>query len=277
MSVVIATGFTGIAQPIDNPRICFDVAPVDAVVASGSAAGADPDWVTDGETWSVWQGDAALVTIDLDFGAVAQDIDYVAIGAHTLGSTAASVQIRFQLTDGGTWDIPTDIGLHEPDDDGAIVFLFPSRSVFGVRLVIFDGTAAPSIAVFQAGQALEVPRKSVYTGTPITESDQIEYRHQRSIRGDVLGRAVQGAMLEFDVIINNLSETFKAAAGDITWGGFRRHVKDVGPFFIAPKPSSYPADVAYARLVEQPRFERAIPNRNVAGSVTLRCMGYLAI
>lgn len=274
MSVVLGTGFDGVAQPVDNPRLCFDKHAATAT-ATASASGADPAWVTDGETWSIWEAGSAAESLTLAFGS-AVAIDYVGIAAHNLGSTSASVQIRFQMTSGGSFDIPSDIGLHDPTDDGAILFLFEPRTVLGVRLVFSGGTASPQIAVAQAGEALELPRKAVYTALPIPESKQIRYRHQQSIRGDVLGRAVEGADLQFSVTINNLPETFREAAGDITWRGFVEHVESVGPFFVATKPDSYPDDVAYARCSEQPRFDRARANRTLSGDVTLQCMGYSA-
>jgi len=89
-------------------------------------------------------------------------------------------------------------------------------------------------------------------------------------------RPQRRADLRFDLTVQNLPETFRAAAGDITWKGFINHVDNVGPFFIAAKPSSYPDDVAYARATERPRFNRERPNLNNSGAVTFQCMGYAA-
>lgn len=121
-----------------------------------------------------------------------------------------------------------------------------------------------------------MPQLSVFTGLPISESKQVRYRHQQSIKGDVLGRAVEGADLRFDLTVQNLPETFRAASGDVTWKGFINHVDNTGPFFIAAKPSSYPDDVAYARAMERPRFNRERANLNNSGAVTFQCMGYAA-
>ena len=275
MSVAIGTGFTGVAQDIDQPRICFDAMPATAVVASGSAPGSDPEWVTSRETWDYWTADDATAQINIGFGA-AVSIDYIGIAAHTLGSTGATVRPAFQLTDGGAYAVAPDVLAHDPTDDGAILFLFAPRAVWGVRLLISGGVSAPQIGVFQSGQALEFPRKSLYTGQPISESKSVTYRHQKSIRGDVLGRAVEGSGMDFSVDISNLPETFRAAAGDITWKGFVRHSESVGPFFIAPKPFSYPDDVAYAQVKDQPRFQRALANKAASGQVVLNCSGYVA-
>jgi len=264
MSVVIQSGFTGIAEPIDQPRICFDTHTA-TPTATSTATGANVAWLVDGETWSVWEGGGTSQTVTLTFSSAATS--YAAIAAHNLGSTGATVSCAA----GGV-----TVGSISPDDDGAIVFLFGSTTVTTVAFTISGGSAAPQIAVAQAGEVLEMPQLSVFTGLPISESKQVRYRHQQSIRGDVLGRAVEGADLRFDLTVQNLPETFRAAAGAVTWKGFINHVDNTGPFFIAAKPSSYPDDVAYARAMERPRFNRERANLNNSGAVTFQCMGYAA-
>lgn len=256
MSVVIQSGIS------DKPRICFDKH-TSTVSTTSSASGYNPDWMLDGETWSVWRAGSTTQTITLSFST--QTTSYAALAAHNLGSIGASVTCQV----GGV-----TVGSISPTDDSAILFLFSSRSASQIQFVITGGTA--EIAVAQAGDALEMPQLSVFTGLPISESKQVRYRHQQSITGDVLGRAVEGADLRFDMTVQNLPETFRAATGDITWKGFINHVDNVGPFFIAAKPSSYPDDVAYARATERPRFNRERPNLNNSGAVTFQCMGYAA-
>jgi hypothetical protein len=264
MSVVIETGFTGTTQPIDQPRICYDKHTATVSVTS-SASGYDPDWLLDGETWSVWQAGGTSQTITLTFSTASTG--YAALAAHNLGSTGASITCQA----GGV-----NVGTISPTDDSPIVFLFENTTVTTVAFVISGGSKAPEIAVAQAGLALEMPRLSVFTGLPISESKQVRYRHQQSITGDVLGRAVEGADLRFDLTVQNLPETFRTSTESVSWKRFISHVDNVGPFFIAAKPSSYPDDVAYARATERPRFNRERANRNNSGTVTFQCMGYAA-
>jgi hypothetical protein len=262
MSVVIQSGFSGIVEPIDQPRIGFDAHSA-AGSATSSASGYSASWVTDGETWSVWRAGSSSSTLTLTFSN--QTVSYAGLAAHNLGSIGATVSCQI----GGT-----TVGSISPTDDSAIMFLFSPRTATTVQFVITGGVA--EIAVAQAGEVLEMPRLSVYTGLPISESKQVRYRHQQSIRGDVLGRAVEGAELAFDLTINNLPETFRATAGDVTWQGLLRHIDSTGPFFIAAKPGSYPEEVAYVQAVERPRFERQTPNHLLSGSVTFSCRGYAA-
>lgn len=262
MSVVIEDGFTGNVEPIGHPRICYDAREATGT-ASNSDSGYDPDWVTDGETWSFWRAGSSSVTLTLTISSAT--VDYAALAAHNLGSVGASVTCFV----GGV-----NIGSISPSDDSAIVFLFEPRTVTSVAFVIGGGIA--EVGVAQTGRVLEMPRLSVFTGLPISESKQVRYRHQQSIRGDVLGRAVEGAELAFDLTVNNLPESFRASTAAISWRNFLSHVDNVGPFFIAAKPDKYPDDVAYVRATERPRFTRETPNARLSGSITFTCLGYAA-
>lgn len=271
MAVVIGNDYAGTIEPLYTPRICYE-AYAASIGASTTAAGTSRDWLKDGETWSVWQATSTTAQINLVFSE-ALTVDYIAIAAHNLGATGAAVRPAFQASSGGSYAVAADLPSHSPNEDSAIVWLFEPRVVWGVQLQITGGSAAPAIAVYQSGQSWEFPRASVFTGLPISESDQIRYRQRTSLNGDILGRAVEGAGLQFSVEINNLAETFRASA---KWQAFREHIKNSGSFFIAPKPLSYPSDVAYAQLTDQPRFERTKPNKLLSGSLNFNCVGYKA-
>lgn len=273
MSVIVQTGLPeAAAQDINNPRICYHKRTATAS-ASNSASGYDPTWLTDGETWSAWQAGSTSVLVTLDFGS-SVSVSYAGLAAHNLGTIGASVQL-LSSTDGSSFSTISGISSTSVINDSALLWLFAQISVRALRFVISGGSAA-EIAVAQAGLALEMPRASVYTALPISESKQVRYRHQQSIRGDVLGRAVEGSDLQFDVSIQHLPEAFRAAIDTVSWDGFKAHVEDTGPFFIATKPGKYPDDVAYARCIEQPRFNRTLPNAEASGEVVLSCMGYAA-
>ena len=269
MSVIIEDEFLGRDYPLTHPRLCYDV-PSATLSASDSADGADPAWLGDGETWSVWKPDSLPVSINRTYSEPTE-IDYIGIAAHTLGRNGCEVRVRFDFGEGfvESEGIPD----FTPTDDSAILILFEPKTVVGVRFRILSGDI-PEVAVFTAGRALEMPRKSIYTELPISESEQIRYQHNQSVRGDVLGRRVEGSDLEFSVSIQNLPETFRTSDAAVNWRGFKQHIEGTGPFFIATRPASYPDDVAYARLARQPRFDRAIPNRRISGEVQLSCVGY---
>jgi len=271
MAVYIGTGYTGTVEPLDTLRLCWHTH-AGVAGASSTAAGTAAVNVLDGETWSYWTAGENVAQINVIFPA-SREVDYVGIAAHTLATVGASVRLAFQLTEGATFTQAADLPLRTPTDDRAILWLFAPRTVWGVQLQISGASAPATVAVMQAGFAMEFPRKSAFIGLPISESEQIRYRQLKSIRGDVIGRAVEGAELAFDLAINNLPEDFRRSSD---WHGFKAHMTNSGAFFVAPKPLQYPDDVAYARVSDRARFERVLANAGASGSVTLRCTGYLA-
>ncbi len=270
MSVIVSSTYVDGALP----HLCHE-AQGGTVSASASASGSDPDWLVDGQTFTIWEAAGTSGDVSIDFGSTAQAVGYVGIGAHTFGTQGATVRPSFMLTEGGSYIDATDVVAHTPADDSALLWLFPERMVYGVRLSFSAATAAPYAAVFSAGASLVMPQRSIFTGTPISESDVTTYRHQRSLKGDVLQKTVQGAHLDFEITVQNLSEDFRRGDG---WSGFVDHVRGsgTGGFFVSPKPEAYPEDVAFAHVQERPRFVRQTPNKRVSGEVNLSCKGYRA-
>lgn len=265
MTAIIAPSHIGLNYPLDHPRICYHK-PETTVTASSSAPGADPAWLNDGETWSVWKSGGSTVTIDLTFSA-STDISYIGIAAHNLDLTGSAVEV---LIDTGSGFAASSVPDHTPQDDSAILFLFDPVTADAVRLSI-TGTSAPEIAVAQAGLAMELPRRATYTGLPISESEQTTYRNNKSVRGGILTRTIQGAELSFDMQIANLSEEWRRGAD---WQNFVDHVRNTGPFFICPRAIRYPEDLAYAVATSRPRFERSTPNHRISGQFSLQCVGH---
>lgn len=267
--IYIASDHIGTEYPLDHPRFCFHK--WGGTYNAFTAAGADVDWLADGETWSQWKGGNATPAITITFSET-RTIDYIGIAAHDLDLQNATLRV---LIDPGT-GFETVPGLEnvEVEDDGAILFLVGPVDVDAVRVNIIAGDAAPVIGVLQAGLSMELPRRATYTALPISESEQTRYRTTQSVKGQVLGRAVEAAELAFSIDIANLSEDWRQATGIASWQAFTDHVRDTGPFFVASRPSRYPEDVAYGVADERPRFNRERPNRNISGSVSLNFLGY---
>lgn len=267
--IYIASGHIGVASELDHPRFCFQKWPATAT-ATSTAAGTEPAWVMDGETWSQWKAGSGGASLTLAFGA-ARDVSYLGIAAHDLDLSGST--IRVQIDTGAGFTDVAGLNAIQPPDDSAILCLLGPVSCVAVRLVI-TGAVAPYVGVMQAGLAMELPRRATYTALPISESEQTSYRHAQAVKGAVLGRAVQGAELAFQIDIAHLSEEWRQAAGVASWQAFTKHVRDVGPFFVASRPSKYSDDVAYGQVTQRPRFDRAIPNHRLAGSISLAFKGY---
>jgi hypothetical protein len=89
--------------------------------------------------------------------------------------------------------------------------------------------------------------------------------------GQWLGRSVTRASLSPSMTVNHLSETWVSTE----WDAFARYA-ETSPFFIADRPGSYAASVAYAWTQGDLRAQRSVPNADIANSVTLELTGFLA-
>lgn len=265
----IASGHIGSEYALDHPRFAFHKW-AGTYAATNSAAGFNVSWLGDGETWSQWQAGASGVTVTLTFSE-ARTVSYIGIAAHDLDLAGSTITLQVN-TGAGFANVPGLVDLPVADDSAILLLLAPI-DVLGVQVLI-SGTTAPTIGVLQAGIAMELPRRCTYTALPISESEQTTYRHTQSIKGNVLGTTVEAAELSFGISVSNLSEDWRAASGVASWQALTAHVRNGNPLFVASRPSGYTDDVAYGVAAERPRFNRAIPNRNIAGQFELQFLGY---
>jgi 2Fe-2S ferredoxin len=106
---------------------------------------------------------------------------------------------------------------------------------------------------------------------PITEAEQFTYNVNVSATGEWLGRSVVAAGLEFSFQVEHVSETF----ADGEWALFLRHCNEGdATFYVAPKPVSYPKEVAYAWPSDTVRANRAFPKKEISRTIELQCNGY---
>jgi len=265
MSVILQNGFIGIEQDLNHPRLCWRKL-AGTVTASTEAEGFDAEFAYSEELVNAWKPTAVPANWTVTFPSSAP-VSYVGIGAHTLGSSGATVAIQRLV--GSTWT--TFPGCTAtPDDDAAILFLISPVDVGAIRVRVTGAVA--EIGYILVGRVTEFPRKARFTGLPITESQQVEYRDNTSMTGKPLGRTLQRDGLEFSVEIDNLPETFRVNE----WRAFREAMERGGRqfFFYAARPEKYPDEVALAWQRQPAPFERALPNARISGSIAMTCGGY---
>lgn len=265
MSVVVQDGFIGIERGLNHPRLCWRKHP-GTITASSVAQGFGADFAYAEELVNAWRPNSVPAWWRLTFPSAAP-VSYVGIGAHTIGSSGATVEIQRLV--GGTWTTLPGCAV-TPNDDDAILFLIAPTDLPSIRVRVTGAVA--EIGYILIGQVTEVPRLARFTGLPITESQQVEYRDNTSMTGKPLGRTLQRDGLEFSVEIDNLPETFRANE----WRPFREAMERGGRqfFFYAPKPLKYPDEVALAWQRQPAPFERLQPNAKISGSISMTCGGY---
>jgi hypothetical protein len=117
------------------------------------------------------------------------------------------------------------------------------------------GAAPPTIAVVYAG-ALLVLQRRIYVGhTPIPYGRSAKITNGRSESGNFLGRIVLNEKTQSAVKMQNLTPAW-----------YRQHLDPFiaaskeAPFFFAWRPLSYPREVGYAWMTNDPQPSNARAN-----------------
>lgn len=270
MSVYIQTGFNGLVYDLNHPRVAYRRRGLQGAAASTEASGFAATNAINVRVDSAWRPTALPANWRTIFNNF-QNVEYVAIAAHDLGTQNADITIQTTTDSGSTWDTISGLANLTPDDDSAILCLFDTVNIDGYRVLINSADSEPTIASIAGGSVLEWPRKAVWTGTPVTEGDRITFANNQSETGVWLGRTRVSDGLEFQVQIDNLSETFRT--GDFKTFKDYANGEDAA-FFIAPRPGDYPDEVSYSWATDVVRMTRDRPNNRVSGSVTLNLRGY---
>jgi hypothetical protein len=265
MSVFIQPGFYGTDWPLSHPRIGWR-AIAGTITASSAGAGFGANLAALPATYNGWKPASLPATWEVDAGS-AQVVSYCGIGAHTLGTNAVTVAVQY--FNGTSW-VTVVSGL--PDDDTAALFLFSEISAQRWRISLTGSGAMPRLGNIRFGRVLEMPRLSRFAPSlPITEAQQYRYNVNISDGGEWLGRSLISQGLSFSIDVEHVSEEF----AETEWREFRDHCNTGGAtFFAAPKPFSYPKEVAYAWSSNTVRADRQFPKREISRSFTLDCMGY---
>jgi len=191
--------------------------------------------------------------------STAQYCDYIAIGAHNLGSAGATVLIEVSTSTVAAF---TAIGTITPSDDKPIYIAFESQLVQRVRVTLTNGTGR-ELGVIYTGSQLVMTRTIFGGHSPITLSAKTEYRNSVSETGQWLGRSIarQGSETEYSfTLVDDLwyRENFQP---------FVESAK-IRPFFIAWRPDLYPDEVAYVWTTDD------IKPQNRGGSTRLMSFSF---
>lgn len=225
-----------------------------AGVTSGNAATGYPITnVANISTASIWKANATTqqyVTVTV---SPAQTVDYIAVARHNFSTAGVAVSVETQVGSGDPWVevIPASI----PANNNAIIFRFVPQTAFGVRLKLAASTAEPEIAVIFVGKLL-VSSQRIYVGhSPITLNRRVDVVSGMSESGNYLGRIVTGSNLATSVSLTNLKPDWYRANFD----PFVLAAQTT-PFFFGWRPYSYPDEVGFAWLTNDPTPSNMMSN-----------------
>lgn len=206
------------------------------IAASSEAAGYPATNAASPFEYAYWQATGTTAqTLTLTFDA-SEDVDFVGIAAHNLGTAGATVQV--QENDGGWSNIGPAVS---PLDDTPIGIMLSSRSLSEIRLSITGMSEAPYLGVLYVGEALTFPQRTYAgQGKPANMARATEYMTSQSVTGKWLGRSIKRQRNWVDVPIAHFSETWAAANFDAFAEDARSY-----PYFLMPRPADYPKDIQF--------------------------------
>lgn len=196
-------------------------------------------------------GDAGAQTVAAAVDSI-EEIDYVAIARHNLGSQQIPVAVEGSINAGADWTelIPE----HLLPDDAPAIFRLELGSKTDVRLALDESPGDPAeIAVMYVGKLLTLQRRLYVGHTPITMGRSAKIVNGMSEGGDFLGRLILSEQTGTTVDLQNLTPDWYRSEMD----PFVRATKDT-PFFFAWRPFTYPREVgfAWANAIAQPQNQR---------------------
>lgn len=265
MGVTVAAGFTGNVYSQATPRLGWRSV-AGTPTASSSATGYAATNAYGNRTDSFWQPTAMPAWWKLD-AASAQNVSYVGIAGHDLGTRACTVLVQ-SSTDNSVWTTRLTI---VPTDDSAILGLFATVSAQYWRIYITGAVGNPTIAVIRFGEVTEFPRPCIYAPSLSFQRTRIvSYAANMTEGGQFVGRSVVRATLAPKMQVSHLSEAWITAE----WDAFALYA-ETSPFFIADRPSEFPVSCAYGWTTADLRAERSKAVSAIANSVSLELTGFL--
>jgi hypothetical protein len=257
--LVISTAAVLAASPADDPDRPWvgwhTVLTSSSVAASSESPSFPASNLVNPATHLDWR---SLTTVEQYLTVTTDEvdaIDYVGIARHNLASAAIPVSIE-GLIDGIWTEIVEAVLL---PDDGPAMFRFAAQSLSQVRVRLQAGTIAPRMAVLYVGRLLVLERK-IYAGhTPLPHARKTSIVNNRSESGVFLGRIVLGSWRETTIPLSLISPDWYRAEME----PFVQVAQQV-PFFFAWRPASYPREVGYGWLMDDPAPVPTPPSNRLA-------------
>lgn len=162
---------------------CARIGYINSIVSSTEA----PETITP-DTYSRYKPASGAVVAKFQLSE-SMSVDYVAIGAHNIGTHDDGVEITvsYAAAVGGAL---TEIDTITPTDNEAIMLTFASVTAAEIAIETNATTSGLEIGVVYAGAALVMP-VALYGGhNPIDLSGEIEYQSVMSDSGQFLGRTI---------------------------------------------------------------------------------------
>lgn len=194
--------------------------------------------------------------INVTFPANQGPINYIALAGHNLGTIGALIALSGESGAGAGSPLHQDspslaefVTGYTPTDDSPIIFMFAEVENTNLHVVINNpaATTPVEVAVVYAGRATVLSEGIQADHTPLPLAKRNNVVLGQSENGSFLGRLVLGDWAESSATISNLTKDW-----------VREELLDFldfassAPFFYAWSPVTYPDEVAFAFLDNDP-------------------------
>lgn len=215
-------------------------------------------------TNQMWKsGSTADQYLTVLFGGT-EEVDYIAVARHNLGTGQVQITVQGLPFGGnpavdGDWTELVEVSLLA--NDRPALWRFEPTDLIGVRLKLEPDAVEPQAAVLYCGKLLVFERGVQAGHTPVPYARQRNIISPRSQSGEYLGRVIVGGGLTTSVSIIKLSAAWYRSVLDPFFA-----VAAETPFFWAWSPQSYPDEVGYVWLSNQP-----VPNpSDLVGNIDIQ-------
>lgn len=227
----------------------------------------DPDFpgvnLTNPSTVEKWKGSGTVTQTITISPANTDGIDYVAIARHNIGTLQVPITLAGRRAVSDPYVTIREV---IPPNDNPILFRFTEQSFSQVQLSIAAASAVPQIAVLFVGKLLVFERGVRPSHMPLRFGRAVNVVNGRSENGEFLGSIITGRHRKSAADIANLSPDWARAELE----PFLEHAEG-SPFFYAWHHDTYPSEVGYCWLTNQP--EPAINDLDHTMQVLLQLEG----
>lgn len=263
-NVVLASTAAGIDP--DLPLIAYDnIVTTSNITTTSEDADFPASRLANPETHLKWKGSSVATQYITITPSGADNLEYIGVVGHNWGSDGSSVSVEHFTGSPGAWvQIESPV---IPGDDGPILWrIIPSPEQ--VRIKIVPVSQAPMAAVVRAGALLVMERKIYSRHMPINYGRKLLVSNNRSESGNFLGRVILGedreTVASFQLITpawfrTNIPPFLDAASED--------------PFFFVWRPNTYPDEVGFVWLTDDPAPTPQDPSSNNLIAFDLKMSG----
>lgn len=233
------------------------------ISATSEEAGYPASNLANPATFSEWRATSTAEQY-LTVTALSDSFDYIGIAKHNLSSAGCPVSV--EVWNGSSWD---EIVVPQvPPDDEALVFLFGLQSASQARLRMQTGGEAARAATLYLGQSLTAQRRLYGDHSPLFYGRETQGPAPYSEGGAYLGRIITRTE-------RMGTAKFKLLRPDWYRDNFEPFLESARalPFFLAWRPQSYPGEVTFTWLTNNPKPVNAPPSHLIDVELKLSALG----